>query len=370
MLIGALLDAGLDLKDLADEIAKLNLPGCSIEAQKVSRQHIACTKFDVIDREEQPYRHLADLTGIVDAAPLDEDVKQTANAIFLKIGEAEARIHDKPLEKVHFHEIGAVDTIVDVVAAVVGLKLLGVEKVFCSRLNVGSGTVEFSHGKYPVPAPATSEILKDVPIYTSDSKGELVTPTGAAIISTVAEAFGEMPAMSISCVGYGAGGREMETPNALRVYLGESETGGTDVIRVIETNIDDMNPEIYEYVLEKLLGAGALDAFLTGVSMKKGRPGALLTVLAEADKEEALCEIILRETTSIGVRIREERRRKLDRELIEIDTEYGPVKVKVSSYQGQVVTRSPEYEDCKRIAQERDVPLKDVYRAAELAAAR
>jgi uncharacterized protein (TIGR00299 family) protein len=369
MLLGALIDAGLELDALSAELDKLQLSGCSIEAHKVSKQHLACTKFDVIDREEQPLRHLADLTGIVDAAPLDEDVKATANAIFLKIGEAEAKIHDKPLDKVHFHEIGAIDTIVDVVGAVVGLKLLGIERVTCSRLNVGSGTVTFSHGTYPVPAPATAEILKDVPMYTSDSKGELVTPTGAAIISTVAEAFGEMPTMSVDAVGYGAGGRDMETPNALRVYLGESDAGGGDVIRVIETNIDDMNPEIYEYVLEQLMSAGALDAFLTSVSMKKGRPGALLTVLSLPEKEEVLCEIILRETTSIGVRIREERRRKLDRELVEVATEFGPVMVKVSSFRGEVVTRSPEYEDCKRIAHERGVPLKDVYRAAELAAA-
>ena len=367
MLIGALLDAGLELDALAAEIDKLKLPGCSIKSEKVSRQHLACTKFDVIDSEEQSYRHLADLNGIVDAADLDEDIRQTAKAIFLRIGGAEARIHDEQLEKVHFHEIGAVDTIVDVVGAVVGLKLLDIEQVYCSHLNVGSGTVTFSHGTYPVPAPATAEILRNVPIYTSDSEGELVTPTGAAIITTIADGFGQMPTMAVSSVGYGAGQRDSERPNALRVYLGEAEICGDDVIRVIETNIDDMNPELFEYVLEELMGAGALDAFITTAAMKKGRPGIVLTVLSEPDAEAAISEIILRETTSIGIRIREESRRKLDREIIEVNTEFGPVKVKVSSLNGEILTRSPEYEDCKRIAREQNVPLKEVYRAAEQA---
>lgn len=370
MLIGSLLDAGLDFDALKSELQKLSLPGCNLELKKVSRQHLSCSKFDVLDEDAETYRHLPDLNRVVEVSGLDDDIKDGAKAIFLKIAKAESKIHDIPLEKVHFHEIAAVDTIIDVCGALVGLKLLGIERVYCSTLNVGSGTVSFSHGTYPVPAPATAEILKDVPVYTTDSKGELVTPTGAAIISTVTSRFGNMPEMRVHAVGYGAGTRDTETPNALRVYLGEScepETGSAEVVMVIETNIDDMNPQLYEHVCERLMEAGALDTYLTQVVMKKGRPGVKLTILSRFGEEAKLADVVLRETTSIGVRIRQEKRHTLERKMISVDTDLGSVRVKVSSRDGEVLNRMPEYEDCRKIASSRNIPLQDVYHAVEKA---
>jgi uncharacterized protein (TIGR00299 family) protein len=372
MFIGSLLDAGLDFELLKAELGKIGLPECNLEVRKVSKQHISCTKFDVLDDSDGTYRHLPDLNLVVDESNFGEDVKAKAKAIFLKIAKAESKIHDISLEKVHFHEIAAVDTIIDVVGAIIGLKLLGIERVISSSLNVGSGTVTFSHGTYPVPAPATAEILKDVPVYTSDSRGELVTPTGAAIISSLASQFGDMPEMRVHAVGYGAGARDADTPNALRVYIGETAEpvcDTTEGVVVFETNIDDMNPQMYEHVQERLMEEGALDAFLTQIVMKKGRPGVKLTILAKPGTEANLVDIVLRETTSIGVRIRHETRRTLERKFVSVDTELGVVRVKVSSSEGQVLNRMPEYEDCRKIARDRNISLQDVYHAVEKAMA-
>lgn len=363
MILGALLDAGLDFDALKAGIAKLNLPGCTLEHRKVSKRNIAATKFDVLDAGGQKYRHLADLNKVVAAAAISDDVKRTAKKIFLRIAEAEARIHDQPLEKVHFHEIGAVDTIVDVVGALVALEILDVEQVFSSPLNVGSGFVEFSHGKFPVPAPATAEILKGVPVYSTDATGELVTPTGAAIISEVAGSFGDMPMLTTQAVGYGAGERDREQPNVLRVFIGHlaaDDDPARDTITVIETNIDDMNPQFYESVFEKLFANGALDVFMTNIMMKKSRPAIQLTVLCTPEKEPQLTQLIFEETTTIGLRIRQEARRKLQREVREIETEFGKIKFKVSLLDGKILNHSPEYEDCKKIAQEHGLSVKEV----------
>jgi uncharacterized protein (TIGR00299 family) protein len=372
MFIGALLDAGLDLERLKDELAKLPLAGVEVKAEKVHRKHIAATKFDVHDTGRKVYRHLPDLNRIVDEADLQETVKVSAKQVFLKIAEAEARCHGVPLEKVHFHEVGAVDTIIDVVGALTGLHILGVERVVASALNVGSGTVEFSHGKYPVPAPATADILKGVPVYGSDSQGELVTPTGAAIITAIAAAYGTMPAMQVEKIGYGAGAREMATPNVLRVLLGDSQAAAgwqSDLIVILETNIDDMNPEIYDHVFERLLAAGALDVYLTHIAMKKNRPGVKLTVLAEPGAERSLADMIFAETTSIGIRYRYEERFKLQREVKRYGTSLGELRVKLAYAGTGLLNFAPEYEDCKKLASQHQLPMKTVYQIvlAELA---
>ncbi|MFQ5584290.1 MAG: nickel pincer cofactor biosynthesis protein LarC, partial [Calditrichia bacterium] len=275
-------------------------------------------------------------------------------------------IHNQPIKKVHFHEIGAVDTIIDVVGALAGLKLLGIEKVFCSPINVGSGFIDFSHGRYPVPAPAAAELLKDVPIYSTDSGGELTTPTGAAIITEIAHGFGDMPEMKTERIGYGAGTKDFKQPNVLRVFIGEilqPTDLEMDLVSVIETNIDDMNPQIYDHLFDVLFSNGALDVFLSNIAMKKNRPAVKLTVLCDNADEKKFSGLIFRETSSIGVRIRQEKRYKLSREIQKIQTEYGEVKIKISKLRGEILSRVPEYEDCKRIAREKGIPLKMIYDA-------
>ncbi len=364
MFIGAMLDAGLDFSGLEKELSKLNLSGWRISSKKITKNHLSATKFNLDETTAQTFRHLADLNRIIDHSGLNAALKETANKIFLKIAEAEAKVHGQPLQKVHFHEIGALDTIIDVVGALISLELLGVEKVVCSRLNVGSGVVTFSHGTYPVPAPATAEILKGVPIYATETKGELVTPTGAAIISTVAESFGDMPEMKVGQLGYGAGDKDFGHPNVLRVFLGESAEKlyvEKDVVAVIETNIDDMNPQLFDHVQEKLFAEGALDVFFTQILMKKNRPAIKLTVLCNREDQQKMCDLLFRETTTLGVRIREEQREKLHREIVEMETTLGSVRVKVTRQKDEDVRCTPEYDDCKRIAREKNLPLKQVF---------
>jgi len=363
MIIGALLDAGLDLESFKSEIAKLKLTGYDLFLQKITKKNLAASKFEINDHGDQVYRHLKNLNEIVHNSELDPEIKNQAKNIFLRIAQAEAKVHNQPPEKVHFHEIGAIDTIIDVVGALVGLKLLGIQKVYCSNINVGSGFVEFSHGRFPVPAPATAEILGDIPIYSTNSMGELVTPTGAAIITEIAGEYGDMPEMRLIKVGYGAGTKEYEHPNVLRVFIGEGLREGVlekDTVSIIETNIDDMNPQIIEYVFERLFEEDALDVFITNIAMKKNRQAVKLTVISERKDEQKLSEVILRETKSIGVRIRKEKRNKLTRKISEINTKYGKIKIKNSSMGGEILTRTPEYEDCKRIAREKGIPLRIV----------
>ncbi len=361
MLAGSLLDAGVDFKELEREIKKLGLDGVEIKASKTVKQNIASTKFSVIYKEQKHHRHLTDLNALVDNTSLDEDIKDKAKEIFLKIAVAEAKIHDMPVEKVHFHEIGAVDTIVDVVAALTGLRMLGVEKVYSSRLNLGSGFVIFSHGKFPVPAPATAEILKGVPVYSTDSKGELVTPTGAAIIKTLADNFGDMPSITTESTGYGAGSKDFEHPNVLRVYIGQMvEEPGANQIDVIETNIDDMNPQWYDHIIERLYNEGALEVFLTNIQMKKNRPGIKLTVLADPVNKDRLLKFIFSDTTSIGVRMRRESREILKRESKLLTTPYGNVNVKITLYGGKPLNKKVEYDDLKRLADENGMSVKQI----------
>lgn len=361
MLIGSLLDAGLDFNVLEKEIDKLGLKSVRIKAEKTVKQNIASTRFSVQYEDQKHHRHLDDLYALVDNSTISDDIKKKAREVLLKIAVAEAKIHDMPLEKVHFHEIGAVDTIVDVVGALTGFQKLGIEKVYCSALNVGSGFVTFSHGKFPVPAPATAEILKDVPVYSTDSKGELVTPTGAAIITCLADGFGNMPSIRTKSIGYGAGSKDFEQPNVLRVYLGETDTSDdSDQVVVIETNIDDMNPQWYDHVIDRLYSAGALEVFLTSIQMKKNRPGTRLTILAEPSGRDQIMKIVFGETTSIGVRIRHESRTILKRQFETLDTPYGPVRLKISGYEGEILNKKIEYDDLKRIANSEGLTVKQV----------
>ena len=361
MLIGSLLDAGLDIKELESIVDKLGLDSVKITADKIVKQNIASTKFSVLYEDQKHHRHLKDLNDLVENTSIDSDLKEKAKEVFLKIAEAEAKIHNMPLEKVHFHEVGAVDTIVDVVGALAGFKKLGIRKVFCSSLNVGSGFVTFSHGKFPVPAPATAEILKGVPVYSTDSGGELVTPTGAAIITSLADGFGDMPPFLTNSIGYGAGTKDFEHPNVLRVYLGEMADKTTeDVIDVIETNIDDMNPQWYDHLMNRLYREGALEVFMTNIQMKKNRPGIKLTILTDPSFKDRILKVVFSETTTIGIRVRREERKILERQSVTYNTKYGEISVKVTMLDGEAINKKAEYEDLKRLAEETGKPVKQI----------
>ncbi len=364
MIIGALLDSGLDFGYLKKELKKLNLKGYEIAARKIVKNGIAATKFDVTEQGHHNHheeRNISEINRIIDKSSLEDNIKKQIKDIFQKIASAEAKIHKKPIDKIHFHEIGAIDTIIDVASAAIVLKKLGIEKIFCSKLNVGTGFVEFSHGKFPVPAPATAEILRGVPVYHNGTKAELVTPTGAAIITHFSEKFGDMPSMKAEKIGYGAGTKDLEQPNVLRVFIGQLDENKSETINVIETNIDNMNPEIYPYVIDKLMESGALDAYLTNIIMKKGRPAIKLTVLCDMKDTEKLTKIIFDETTTLGIRVLTAARKKLNREIKIVKTKYGNIRVKISRLNGEVKNIMPEYEDCAKIAKKNKVPLKKVY---------
>jgi hypothetical protein len=367
MIIGSLISSGLDVHDLKIELKKLKLKDFEVNVKRVVKNGISARKFNVISTEKVKHRHLKDINNIIESSKLDEEIKIQAKKIFQRIAEAEAKIHNQPIEKVHFHEIGAIDTIVDVVGSLLGLKNLGIEKVYCSKLNVGSGFIKFSHGKFPVPAPATAEILTNIPVYaTSNSNTELVTPTGAAIISTIAEKFCNLPLMEVEKIGYGAGTKDIDQPNVLRVFIGklrEPFDSEQETVCIIETNIDDMNPQLYDYVMEKLIQNGALDVYLTNILMKKNRPAVKLTVLSKPNETDELVKIVFEETTSIGVRIRNEERKTLKREIKEVNTQYGKIRVKIAKLDTKIINKMPEYEDCKKIAKKQNISLIEVYNA-------
>jgi uncharacterized protein (TIGR00299 family) protein len=367
MTLGALVDAGVPIDILRAELEKLNLPGYDITALKVMRSGIAATKVHVcLDEKEQPARHLSDISTLIEASALSSSIKHKSIAIFRKLAEVEANVHGTTLDKVHFHEVGAVDAIVDIVGSIIGLEILGITAVVGSPVNVGSGTIKTAHGMLPVPAPATAELLKGIPSYGSSIPFELTTPTGAVILSTLASSFGPMPQMKLSRIAHGAGGKEIPgQPNVLRLLIGEPASAfEEDTSIVIETNIDDMNPQIYDYVIERLMEQGAQDVYLTPIIMKKGRPAILLSVLADASKTDVIVDTIFRETTSIGVRIQEKGRKKLTREINSIDTQYGKVRMKISSLNGKVLSATPEFDDCRKIADEKQIPLKVILEEA------
>lgn len=375
MFLGALLDLGVSEELLRTELAKLKLPGYSISSRQVIKQNIAATKFDCIEehlpspRLRQTSRGYTQIVQLIDASALSPRVKERAKKIFRRIGEAEAKIHGVPLETIHFHEVGAVDSIVDIVGACIAIEILGVDEIQASPVPLGSGFVETAHGRFPVPAPATLELLKGIPTQSSSIAMELVTPTGAALLAEFCTKFGPMPALAVEKIGYGAGSRDLEkTPNVLRAIIGRVDAAEQDVVAVIETNIDDMNPELFGDVMERVLAAGALDVFWTPVQMKKNRPGTLVTVLCERDATDRLAELLLSQTTSFGVRVHEARRRKLSREFVSVVTKFGEIEVKVGRLAGRVVQRSPEFESCKRVATLAGVTVREVYNDAARAA--
>jgi uncharacterized protein (TIGR00299 family) protein len=379
MFLGALLDLGISEDMLRRELSTLQLPGYQISSRRVIKQNISATKFDVIEehppspmpRKTGEHRGYSDIAAMIDKSGLSLAVKERAQRVFRRIGEAEAKIHGIPLEKVHFHEIGAVDSIVDIVGACIAVEALRVDEIQASPPRLGSGFVETAHGRFPVPAPATLELLKGIPVQSSPDTVELVTPTGAALLAEFCSTFGPMPAMSIEKIGYGAGSRDLDkAPNVLRAVLGVASVASTrsadetDAVAVIETNIDDMNPQLFGDVMERLLEAGALDVFLTPVQMKKNRPGTLLTVLCERNRVDALAELLLTHTTSFGVRVHEAQRRKLAREIVTVKTKFGDIEVKVGRLGGRVVTRSPEFDSCQQAAARFHLGVKDVYNEA------
>jgi uncharacterized protein (TIGR00299 family) protein len=399
MLLGALIDAGVPAELFRSTVAALDV-GARLEVMRVDRSGINAAKVEVychgekeLPREQfwakqaaggmaghdsaHAHRHgsgghhgrgLQQIRDIIRGAKLSEATRKTAIGIFEKLGAAEAKIHGIPVDQVHFHEVGAVDAMVDVVCAAAGAEHLHVEEWVCSPLNVGSGTVQCAHGTFPVPAPATLELLQGAPVYSSGPPFELVTPTGAAIVAELVSHFGVFPGMRAERMGYGAGSRDTARhPNVLRLTLGESQPGeapGEEKVAVLEASLDDLNPQVFGYVLERALAEGALEAFGTPLQMKKSRPGMLLTVLARSSDADRLARLIFAETTTLGVRMREERRQALHRQWTGVQTRWGEVRVKVASLNGTTSNFAPEYEDCRRIAGEHGVPLKAVMQEA------
>jgi hypothetical protein len=439
MTVGALIDLGVDPDWLAVELGKLPLEGYRLDVQRVDKRGLQAVQFSVIlegaagsrlaDSEfvevDQPpqslpagvasiqpgdsahsHHSLDEIIALIQRSSLSGWVKDAASRIFTRLGQAESKVHGVPLEQVHFHEVGGIDAIIDIVGSAIALERLGVQAIYASPLHLGSGFVHSQHGLLPVPAPATAALIAGIPVYSGQARGELVTPTGAAIITSLASSFGPLPLMTVQAVGYGAGKRERDFPNALRLFLGEAPlaapgeppiqpprpgiASSAGAVRdpfpeqhqspmgsagyhegpalVLETTIDDMEPELFEALTDKLLQAGALDVLLIPVQMKKSRPGLILHVLAYPTSLDELLRIIFTESTSIGVRTYEVTKRMLQREVAEVQTPYGPVRVKLARLGGRIVNLKPEYEDCRDLARKLDLPLKNVLAAARQAA--
>ena len=369
MTLGALVDAGLSVEQLRSSLQSLQVPGWQLGAEKVWKNGMSATHVKVTTEDQTKHRSLTDILGILQKSQLASSVRHRAAAIFTKLGEAEAAVHDVPLEKIHFHEVGAVDAIVDIVGACIGFDALGIERFACSALNVGGGTAKMAHGVLPVPAPATARLLLGKPTYSNGVQKELVTPTGAAIVATLCDHFGPQPPMSVSAIGYGAGTADLEgQPNVLRIMLGDTAEkavpGFDEEISVLEANLDDMNPQIYGYFSERALCAGALDVYTTPVQMKKNRPGTLLTVLCKPQDVSAMISLIFAETTTFGVRSYQAQRRILPREHVSVATTYGDVRIKLSRVNGRILHVAPEFEDCRRLAEQHNVPLQRVIQEA------
>jgi uncharacterized protein (TIGR00299 family) protein len=372
MTLGAMLACGLPEQVLVDNLRKLPLQGWSLQAEQVLRRGIQAMYVTVDDHahddasvhhahHHHPHRGLSDILQLIDASDITPRAKQLASAIFRRLGEAEASVHGTTTDQVHFHEVGAVDAIVDIVGTAIGIDVLGIERVIASPLPLGHGWVHCAHGEFPIPAPATAMLVRGVPIAETTIEAELVTPTGAAIITTLAEKFAPLPTMTISRVGYGAGSHDLPRPNVLRLFLGEEVSPHTpDEIVGLETNLDDISGEVTGYLMERLLQAGALDVFYTPIQMKKNRPGVLVRVLCTPQDEATCTDIIFRETTTLGIRRLPFGRVVLPREFHTVETSYGPVKVKTSQWNG-IERVEPEYDDCRRLAEEKGVPLLAIY---------
>ena len=373
MILGALVDAGLKVEELQAAISGLGVSGIHLSAEQVKRGAFVGTRVYVrTDEQGHPHRHLPDIETILDRADIPEPVRADAKRIFHRLAEAEAAAHGVTPDRIHFHEVGALDAMADVVGAAWGIRHLGLERIRVSPINLGGGFIQAAHGKMPVPAPGTAALLAGVPAYGSEIQVELTTPTGAAILTTLASGYGPMPSMTIQRVAYGAGGRDLkEQPNLLRLMIGEVAGGlDRDQITVLEATIDDMNPQFFEPLMDRLFEAGALDVFLSPVSMKKSRPGTTLTVLADAAVADRCAALVLTHSTTFGVRAHTATRWKLPRDIITVSTTHGPVHVK-RGWSGDCITiLSPEYEDCRRLAQAAGVPIHVIYDEARQAAAR
>lgn len=365
MILGALADLGNDFSFIKKELKKLDLKGYSLSHKKVKRGVIETTRVDVkVTEKSSSKRNLKSIISIIKNSGLAEKIKNDSIKIFRRLAEAEATVHGTTINKIHFHEVGAIDSIVDIVGSVIGIHHLNISKIVSSSINIGSGFVKCDHGTLPVPAPAVVEILRGVPCFSSGIRQELTTPTGAAVIVTLANEFGSLPELKTDRVGYGAGGKNLkEMPNALRIILGELSIANElkKEIFVLETNIDDMNPEFYDVVMEKLFQAGAVDVFLTPIIMKKNRPATKLSVLTQQQNVEMLANEVLKNTTSFGIRFYPVERVMLEREFQEIETVLGKVKVKIGKRDGEICHISPEYEHCKKISREQGIPIKKVY---------
>jgi len=406
MLLGALIDAGVGLDEVRRALGSLAISPDMVWTDRVTRAGIAATKFcvrgeDVVREPATAHAHshagatadshghghahshthdhhhsqgprahehrtLAEIATLIDGSGLSATGKARAKQLFTTLGQAEAAVHGISLDRVHLHEVGALDSIIDIVGAVFALERLGIERIVSSPLNVGSGTIRSAHGLYPVPAPATARLLTGVPIYSGPQQAEMVTPTGALLVTAYAQEYGSVPPMRVHQIGYGAGSRDFaDTPNVLRVLVGESDSAAAHQhIVVLEAEIDDMNPQIFGVLMDRLLAQGALDVFYTPIQMKKGRPGTLLSVIASPDLREPLTATIFRESTTIGVRYREMRRECLDRETIHVATPLGTVRFKIAKRNGAVLNASPEFDDCVRLAAEHDIPTKQVQAVA------
>ena len=373
MILGALVALGVEPEKLIEQLKLINLAGWEIEFSAVDRSGISANYARVSVPHEHAHRHLHHIEKIISESDLSQAIKTRAIQIFTRLAEAEARVHGISVEKVHFHEVGAMDAIIDVVGACIGFEMLGVERFVCSKLNTGSGFVKMAHGKFPVPPPAVVELLKekDAPVYSNEIAGELLTPTGAAIVSTVCEKFGPMPDLKIEKTAYGAGSREYENfPNVLRLILGETESENrhlkseVEELVLIETNVDDLSPEVASFVLEKAFDRGALDVWFAPIVMKKSRPAVAISILCRLEEKETFINLLFSETTTLGVRSSKVERRFLPREIVKVETCYGAIDIKVAKFDERILKASPEFEHCRAAALKFDVPLREVERAA------
>ena len=372
MILGALVSLGVDSDALTAEIEKLNIGSFELSFSEVKRAGISSIHAATAYEDQQVHRNLAAITSIIEGSGLSDIIKERSISVFRNLAQAEASVHGVEVDEIHFHEVGAVDAIIDVVGACTGFEMLGIEEFACSSIHTGKGFVEIEHGKYPVPPPAVLELLKDVPVYSTEIQGELATPTGAAIVATVCQSFGPMPNLRVERTGYGAGTRDYDKfPNVLRMIVGlqESAAGaeaavnhgvGNEDLTLIETNLDDVSPEILGFVMERAFELGALDCWFTPIQMKKNRPATKVSILTRGDEEAALSELLFSETSTLGVRIIELERKCLDREITSVDTEFGEVDVKIARYENQIVNVKPEYESVKRISVESGLAIKEI----------
>ena len=372
MILGALLDAGLSEADLRQGLAALNLAGFDLNTYPVNKNGLRAIKVDVLIEDDVIERTLGEILKLLADSKLPERVRVRSSAICRRLGEVEAGIHGVPVDQVHLHELGGLDTIVDIAGALIGLELLGIEAIFASPLPLGRGFTRSAHGHLPLPAPATLALLKGVPVTGSELEFELVTPTGAAILSSITHSFGAIPSMKLLSIGYGAGGRDLPIPNVMRVLIGEQAESSIqatiETLALLETNVDDLNPQIYDYLMNRLFQSGALDVFLQPVQMKKNRPGILLSVLCPPPAADELCAILFAETSTLGIRKQTVERQALQRFVQVLETPYGRARVKFARLNPKNTKFAPEYEDCRALAEQHGVPLREVYRAVERAA--